>query len=44
MSKIRAQVRQPNGPFEIVEPEIPEPGTGSVRVKFGGSDHVVGVT
>ena len=27
------QVPRPNGPFEIVEREIPEPGLGSVRVK-----------
>jgi D-arabinose 1-dehydrogenase-like Zn-dependent alcohol dehydrogenase len=34
MSKMRVvQVSQPNGPFEIVEREIPEPGAGSVRVK-----------
>src|SRR5436305_4531742 len=34
MSKMRAvQVAQPNGPFEIVEREIPEPAAGSVRVK-----------
>jgi D-arabinose 1-dehydrogenase-like Zn-dependent alcohol dehydrogenase len=34
MSKMHvAQVTRPNGPFEIVEREIPEPGTGSVRVK-----------
>ena len=34
MSKMRvAQVTRPNGPFEIVEREIPEPGAGSVRVK-----------
>jgi D-arabinose 1-dehydrogenase-like Zn-dependent alcohol dehydrogenase len=35
MSKMRvAQVSQPNRSFEIVEREIPEPGTGSVRVKI----------
>jgi D-arabinose 1-dehydrogenase-like Zn-dependent alcohol dehydrogenase len=28
-----AQVSSPNGPFEIVEREIPEPGPGSVRIK-----------
>ena len=29
MSKMRvAQVTRPNGPFEIVEREIPEPGAG----------------
>ncbi len=34
MSKMRAvQVSRPNGPFEIVEREIPEPGAGSVRIK-----------
>ena len=34
MSKMRVvQVSQPNGPFEIVEREIPEPGAGSVRIK-----------
>ena len=34
MSKMRVvQVTRPNGPFEIVEREIPEPGTGSVRIK-----------
>ena len=34
MSKMRAvQVTRPNGPFEIVEREIPEPAVGSVRVK-----------
>lgn len=34
MSKMRAvQVSYPNGPFEIVEREIPEPGAGSVRIK-----------
>jgi len=34
MSKMRVvQVSRPNGPFELVEREIPEPGTGSVRIK-----------
>ena len=34
MSKMRAaQVSRPNGPFEIVEREIPQPGAGSVRIK-----------
>jgi D-arabinose 1-dehydrogenase-like Zn-dependent alcohol dehydrogenase len=34
MSKMRVvQITRPNGPFEIVEREIPEPGAGSVRVK-----------
>ena len=34
MWKMRVvQVSQPNGPFEIVEREIPEPGAGSVRIK-----------
>jgi D-arabinose 1-dehydrogenase-like Zn-dependent alcohol dehydrogenase len=34
MSKMRAiQIPQPNGPFELVEREIPEPGTGRVRIK-----------
>src|ERR1700722_16880277 len=28
-----AQVPRPNGPFEIVERPIPEPGAGSVRIK-----------
>ena len=27
------QVSRPNGPFEIVERQIPEPGPGSVRIK-----------
>jgi len=27
------QVTRPNGPFEIIEREIPEPGAGQVRVK-----------
>jgi D-arabinose 1-dehydrogenase-like Zn-dependent alcohol dehydrogenase len=34
MSKMRAvQVSRPNGPLEIVEREIPQPGPGSVRIK-----------
>jgi D-arabinose 1-dehydrogenase-like Zn-dependent alcohol dehydrogenase len=34
MSKMRVvQVPHPNGPFELVEREIPEPGAGSVRIK-----------
>src|SRR6266581_1408012 len=34
MAKMRAvQVSRPNGPFEIVERRIPEPGPGSVRIK-----------
>jgi len=34
MSKMRAaQVAGANGPFEIVEREIPAPGAGQVRVK-----------
>ena len=34
MSKMRVvQVSRPEGPFEIVEREIPEPGPGSVRIK-----------
>lgn len=34
MSKMRVvQVSQPNGPFELVEREIPEPATGQVRIK-----------
>lgn len=34
MSKMRVvQVPRPNGPFELVEREIPEPGAGSVRIK-----------
>jgi D-arabinose 1-dehydrogenase-like Zn-dependent alcohol dehydrogenase len=34
MSKMRAvQVSRPDGPFELVEREIPEPQNGSVRVK-----------
>ena len=27
------QVSKPNGPFEIVERDIPEPGAGKVRIK-----------
>ena len=35
MSKMRVvQVPHPNGPFELVEREIPEPGTTSVRIKI----------
>ena len=34
MSRMRAvQVARPNGPFELIEREIPEPGSGSVRIK-----------
>ena len=34
MSKMRlVQVTRPNGPLEIVEREIPEPGAGQVRIK-----------
>lgn len=34
MSKMRAmQISSANGPFELVEREIPEPGPGSVRIK-----------
>jgi D-arabinose 1-dehydrogenase-like Zn-dependent alcohol dehydrogenase len=34
MSRMRVvQVPHPNGPFELVEREIPEPGIGSVRIK-----------
>ncbi len=34
MSKMRAvQISRPNGPLEIVERDIPEPGSGSVRIK-----------
>jgi D-arabinose 1-dehydrogenase-like Zn-dependent alcohol dehydrogenase len=34
MSKMRAvQVSRPNGPFELVEREIPEPGAGAARIK-----------
>ena len=29
----RAQVSRPNGPLEIIESPIPEPGPGSVRIK-----------
>ena len=28
-----AQVSHPNGPFELVERPIPEPGAGSLRIK-----------
>ena len=28
-----AQISRPNGPFEIVEREIPEPGPGTIRIK-----------
>jgi D-arabinose 1-dehydrogenase-like Zn-dependent alcohol dehydrogenase len=28
------QVSRPNGPFEIVERQIPEPGAGSVRIRL----------
>jgi D-arabinose 1-dehydrogenase-like Zn-dependent alcohol dehydrogenase len=34
VTKMRAvQVSQSNGPFELVEREIPEPGVGAVRIK-----------
>lgn len=34
MPKMRAvQISRPNGPFEIVEREIPQPGPGTVRIK-----------
>lgn len=34
MSKMRVvKVSRPDGPFEIVEREIPQPGAGSVRIK-----------
>ena len=34
MSKMRVvQVNRPNGPLELVEREIPEPGAGQVRIK-----------
>jgi len=34
MPKMRAvQIPRPNGPFEIVEREIPEPSSGSVRIR-----------
>jgi D-arabinose 1-dehydrogenase-like Zn-dependent alcohol dehydrogenase len=34
MSRMRVvQVPRPNGPFELVEREIPQPGAGSVRIK-----------
>ena len=36
MAKMRVvQVPHPNGPFELAEREIPEPGTRSVRIKVG---------
>ncbi len=28
-----AQVSRPNGPFEVVERQIPEPGAGAVRIR-----------
>src|SRR5215813_4645388 len=34
MSKMRVvQVTRPNGPFDLVEREIPEPARGQVRIK-----------
>ena len=34
MAKMRVvQVSHPNGPFELVEREIPEPARGAVRIK-----------
>jgi len=34
MAKMRvAQISRPNGPFEIVEREIPHPGPGMIRIK-----------
>src|SRR5712692_9362971 len=34
MAKMRAvQVSRPNGPFEVIEREIPEPTAGTVRVR-----------
>jgi len=34
MSKMRAvQISRPKGPLDIVERDIPEPGSGSVRIK-----------
>jgi D-arabinose 1-dehydrogenase-like Zn-dependent alcohol dehydrogenase len=34
MARMRAvQVRQPKGPLELVEREVPEPGPGEVRIK-----------
>src|ERR1700687_4332135 len=34
MTKMRAvQVRNANGPFELVERQIPDPGAGAVRIK-----------
>jgi len=35
MTTMRAvQVAKPKGPFELVEPKLPEPGAGSVRIKI----------
>jgi D-arabinose 1-dehydrogenase-like Zn-dependent alcohol dehydrogenase len=34
MAKMRAvQVRQADGPLELVERDVPEPGPGAIRVK-----------
>src|ERR1700730_4471303 len=34
MTKMRAvQISEPNGSFEIVERDVPEPGVGMVRIK-----------
>lgn len=34
MAKMRVvQITHPNGPFELVEREIPEPARGQVRIK-----------
>ena len=34
MAKMRAvQVTKPKGPFELVEREIPQPGSGDARIK-----------
>ncbi|HMD66629.1 MAG TPA: alcohol dehydrogenase catalytic domain-containing protein [Stellaceae bacterium] len=34
MAKMRAvEVRQPGGPFELVEREVPEPGPEKIRIK-----------
>ena len=34
MAKMRAvEVRQPGGPLELVEREIPDPGPGTARIK-----------
>src|SRR5205085_7326566 len=34
MAKMRVvQVSQPNGPFELVERDMPEPSAGAVRIK-----------